>query len=65
MTAEAACEARGGGSRMPFRGKLNVGTVGRHIAHRLVYDGETVLDVPAKFGPTGKQFQQQPMKPTD
>ncbi len=23
--------------------------IGRHLAHRLVHDGETVLDVPAKL----------------
>ncbi|WP_203217811.1 hypothetical protein [Nocardia terpenica] len=26
-----------------------VGGIGRHLAHRLVHDGETVIDVPAKL----------------
>jgi hypothetical protein len=30
--------------------------VGRHIAHRLVHDGETVLDVPAKLSAQVRVF---------
>ena len=36
--------------------------IGRHIAHRLVHDGETVLDVPAKLSAQVRVFatQQRP-----
>ncbi|MEU5264695.1 hypothetical protein [Amycolatopsis sp. NPDC021455] len=39
------------GRRFPERAWAVEGCngVGRHIAHRLVHDGETVLDVPAKM----------------
>ena len=30
--------------------------IGRHLAHRLVYDGETVLDVPAKLSAQVRVF---------
>src|SRR5690242_21380993 len=30
--------------------------IGRHIAHRLVHDGETVLDVPAKLSAQVRVF---------